>query len=130
MLVTRGYCVCVLTCLWDQVLHLELDLAGSGINYQPGDSVGVSPLNDDEMVDSLMHRLEFNGQQRFEVVSAEDGSQQGLLPHLGCPCTVQRAFQAGVDITSAPRYIPGSRVRSVGLKLADLQRISVQLLRI
>ena len=101
----------ILTNLGKQVLHLELDLADSGIDYQPGDSLGVSPLNDDAMVDSLLTRLELDGGRLFEVVAAEDGSQQGLLPHLGCPCSLRTAFQRGVDITSPPRYRPGSTFR-------------------
>ena len=86
------------------MLHLELDLAGSGIRYQPGDSLGVSPLNDDAAVDALLTRLGVDGSRVFEVTSVEEGQpQKGLLPHLGCPTTIRRALQAGCDITSSPR---------------------------
>lgn len=88
-----------------QVLHLELDLAGSGMEYQPGDSLGVTALNEDGLVDALLARLGANGSSRFEVVPADgSGAQQGLLPHLGCPTSLRHALQAGCDLTSVPRY--------------------------
>ena len=89
---------------------MELDLAGSGMRYQPGDSLGVSPLNDDAAVDALLTRLGADGGRVFEVTSAEAGQpQKGLCPHLGCPTTLRGALQAGCDITSPPRRADRSR---------------------
>lgn len=33
--------------------HVELSLEGSGLTYEPGDSLGVYPENDPELVESL-----------------------------------------------------------------------------
>lgn len=35
-------------------LHLELDLTGSGITYEPGDTLGIAPTNDPELVDDVL----------------------------------------------------------------------------
>lgn len=87
-----------------QVLHLEVDLAGSGMEYQPGDSLGVTPLNSDATVNALLRRLGASGGRRFEAVAVEEGGPAGLLPHLGCPCSLRSALQRGCDLTSVPRY--------------------------
>ena len=93
----------IMLCLKMQVLHLEVDLAGSGMDYQPGDSLGVTPLNSDAMVYALLQRLGASGGRSFEAVAAEEGGPAGLLPHLGCPCTLRSALQRGCDLTSVPR---------------------------
>ena len=36
---------------------MEVDLKGSGISYNPGDSLAVMPENDDELVQHLAKRL-------------------------------------------------------------------------
>ncbi len=37
--------------------HVELSLAGSGITYRPGDTIGIVPQNDPELVATLLDRL-------------------------------------------------------------------------
>src|SRR5690606_10182002 len=34
--------------------HIELSLEGSGLTYEPGDSLGVVPQNDPDMVEALI----------------------------------------------------------------------------
>ena len=43
------------------VRHIELDLAGSGINYQAGDALGVWCENDPARVDALLAALKLDG---------------------------------------------------------------------
>ncbi|MGJ7922048.1 assimilatory sulfite reductase (NADPH) flavoprotein subunit [Neobacillus sp. LXY-4] len=43
--------------------HLELSLEGSGLSYQPGDSLGIYPENDPELVDMLLEELKYNPQE-------------------------------------------------------------------
>ena len=97
-----------------KVLHLELDVRGSGIDYSPGDSVGVLPQNDPELVAGLVGRLGLDPGAVFHVRPApEDGGGGGggvegaaataLLPHLRSPCSVGAALAGGVDLTSPPR---------------------------
>ncbi|WP_083250498.1 diflavin oxidoreductase [Acidihalobacter aeolianus] len=44
-----------------RVWHLELDLAGSGIDFAAGDCLSIVPSNPPELVDSLVTRLGLNG---------------------------------------------------------------------
>jgi sulfite reductase (NADPH) flavoprotein alpha-component len=37
-----------------ETLHLELDLSGSGIAYQPGDTLGIAPENDPALVGAVL----------------------------------------------------------------------------
>lgn len=54
--------------------HVELSLAGSGIEYEPGDSLGVVPTNDPDLVDAVLHAagLSGNAQLRTRLLHQHD----------------------------------------------------------
>lgn len=52
--------------------HLEISLEGSGLTYEPGDSVGIIPQNDENLVTALLLSLGFEGS---EVVTVKNQSQ-------------------------------------------------------
>jgi sulfite reductase (NADPH) flavoprotein alpha-component len=37
-----------------ETIHLELSLEGSGLSFEPGDSIGIVPANDPEMVEAVL----------------------------------------------------------------------------
>ena len=43
-----------------EVFHYEISLGDSGIIYQPGDSLGVFPINDENLVRAIVNRLELS----------------------------------------------------------------------
>jgi sulfite reductase (NADPH) flavoprotein alpha-component len=43
--------------------HLELSLEGSGLSFQPGDSLGIYPENDPELVNQLLGELKWNPEE-------------------------------------------------------------------
>jgi sulfite reductase (NADPH) flavoprotein alpha-component len=49
-----------------QTLHLELSLEESGLEYLPGDAVGVVPQNDPVHVDELIEMLKFDAESPLE----------------------------------------------------------------
>ena len=57
-----------------EVLHLELSLEGSGLQYQPGDALGVYAQNDPQLVASLIETLGFDAEAMVEI----DNQQQKL----------------------------------------------------
>lgn len=58
--------------------HLELSLEGSGLSFEPGDSLGIYPENDPELVDLLFEELKWNPDESVtinkqgEVLSLKD----------------------------------------------------------
>lgn len=47
--------------------HLEISLEGSGLTYEPGDSLGVYPQNDPELVDKLLEETKWNSEEAVTV---------------------------------------------------------------
>jgi sulfite reductase (NADPH) flavoprotein alpha-component len=47
--------------------HLELLLEGSGLTYEPGDSLGIYPKNDPELVDLLLSELKWNPEETVTI---------------------------------------------------------------
>jgi sulfite reductase (NADPH) flavoprotein alpha-component len=43
--------------------HIELDLGASGLQYLPGDSAGILPVNPCDAVNDVLRRLEFSGDE-------------------------------------------------------------------
>ena len=43
-----------------ETMHLEFDLSGTGLTYEPGDSLAVQPKNSDELVSTLLETTQFD----------------------------------------------------------------------
>ena len=67
------------------VRHVTIDLAPSGLTYQPGDSIGIAAPNAPELVDLCLTAL---GAAGHELVPCPDGSMR----------TVRDAFATQLDI--------------------------------
>jgi sulfite reductase (NADPH) flavoprotein alpha-component len=55
--------------------HLEINLSGSGLTYEVGDSLGVFPKNDTELVEGILKNQGFTGD---EQVTTPDGKTVSL----------------------------------------------------
>lgn len=62
-----------MTAAWSDrvVLHVELDVAGSGLDWAAGDAVGVLPANDPALVEGLLQHLGLEGGTVLDVAPAE-----------------------------------------------------------
>ncbi|WP_462413363.1 assimilatory sulfite reductase (NADPH) flavoprotein subunit [Neobacillus sp. Marseille-QA0830] len=47
--------------------HLELSLEGSGLTFKPGDSLGIYPQNDPELVEQLLAELRWNAEESVTI---------------------------------------------------------------
>ncbi|MBO9596469.1 MAG: sulfite reductase [NADPH] flavoprotein alpha-component, partial [Cohnella sp.] len=56
--------------------HVEISLEGSNLQYEPGDSLGVIPQNDPELVDELIAAMEWRADELVTV--SKSGDQRGL----------------------------------------------------
>jgi sulfite reductase (NADPH) flavoprotein alpha-component len=63
-----------------EVLHLELSLEGSGLQYEPGDALGVYAQNDPDLVSLLLDELGFSAE---DVVEQDNKAQKlaDILQH-------------------------------------------------
>ena len=73
------------------VRHIELDLEGSGLIYQPGDSLGIVPTNPPQLVDALLQATSFVGDEPVEL----DGKST----------TLRDAFSLYKEVTALSRPI-------------------------
>ncbi|OIK12247.1 sulfite reductase [NADPH] flavoprotein, alpha-component [Bacillus sp. MUM 116] len=67
--------------------HLELSLEGSGLTFEPGDSLGVYPENDPALVELLLSELKWSKEDQITV-------KQGDVR------TLQEALQSYYEITT------------------------------
>lgn len=47
--------------------HVEIDLSGSGLTYEPGDALGIVAANDQAVVEQLLEATGLSGELRVEV---------------------------------------------------------------
>ncbi|MEW4369845.1 assimilatory sulfite reductase (NADPH) flavoprotein subunit [Paenibacillus kandeliae] len=63
--------------------HVELSLEGSGLSYEPGDSLGVYPQNHPQLVEDILQQTGWNDEQ--SIVINKNGDQlsirEALLRH-------------------------------------------------
>jgi sulfite reductase (NADPH) flavoprotein alpha-component len=55
--------------------HYEISLRGSGLTYEVGDALGIMPSNSPELVEEILHALDFNGQ---EEVTGTEGNKMPI----------------------------------------------------
>lgn len=54
--------------------HLELNLEGAGLKYEPGDSLGIVPENEDKLVDQLIAAAGWNPDESVSINKQGDKS--------------------------------------------------------
>lgn len=65
-----------------QTTHVELQLEGSGILYQPGDALGVLPENDPAVVETLLSATGHDGDEALRQALTERHDVTTLTAHL------------------------------------------------
>ena len=64
--------------------HFEFSLEGSGLSYEPGDSLGVIPQNSPQVVDDLLKAVGLTGEERVQVGEASLTLRESLTFRLAC----------------------------------------------
>ena len=64
--------------------HFELCLSGSGLSYEPGDSLGVIPQNDPKVVEDLLAAVGLSGAEEVLVGENKLSLQDALTNQLAC----------------------------------------------
>lgn len=63
------------------VRHVEIDLEGSGIVYQPGDALGVWYANDSALADAIVAKVGLKGDEVVEVDGQSLAVREALVGH-------------------------------------------------
>ena len=85
-----------------EIRHFEVSLAGSGLKYETGDSLGVFPDNDPALVEELLAALPATGE---ETVPGNDGT----------PVALRQALRRHYQITQASKqFLEAIAARSEG----------------
>jgi sulfite reductase (NADPH) flavoprotein alpha-component len=73
--------------------HFELDLTGWGLSFEVGDSVGVCPTNDPDLVDGIIRALGATGDAKVPRLKGE-------------PTTLREALLRDYSITQpTPKFL-------------------------
>ena len=64
--------------------HFELSLKDSGLEYLPGDSLGVVPTNCEEVVSDLLHGVGLTGEETITLGEESIGLKDALMNRLAC----------------------------------------------
>ena len=65
-----------------EVYHVELSLEGSGIGYEPGDSVGILANNPPELVEAILEHFGFDGTELVAIKNGTFSLRNVLSEHL------------------------------------------------
>jgi sulfite reductase (NADPH) flavoprotein alpha-component len=65
-----------------EVYHIELSLEGSGITYEPGDSVGILANNPPELVERIICKSGLTGSELIKLKNGEFSLKEALMNHL------------------------------------------------
>ncbi len=98
-----------------ETVHVEISLAGSGLTYEPGDALGVLPVNDPSYVDELLGLLGAGGTEKVTTPRGEESLRDALLETYEVN-TLTRPF-----LTS---YAELARSKVLDALLADKDRLS------
>ena len=77
------------------VRHIVIDLAGSGLSYEPGDSIGLTARNDPALVDAVLTVLGASGD---ENVPGSDGAERPLREALSAQLDIARPLDRTTDL--------------------------------
>jgi len=97
--------------------HVELDLAGSGLVYEPGDALGVTVRNDPALVAALLDAAKLSGDAPLTVKGASMALALALEDHFEIAVTPPRFLDHWAGLTGADAL---DRLRSDGNKAERL----------
>jgi sulfite reductase (NADPH) flavoprotein alpha-component len=92
--------------------HVVFDIAGSGLRYEVGDSLGVQAANCPALVAAVIERL---GADAADLVDCPDGSRRRLAEALGQICDIGRPSDAAVEVLAsrAPDHGESQRLQAL-----------------
>jgi sulfite reductase (NADPH) flavoprotein alpha-component len=81
--------------------HLEIDLAGWGLHFEPGDSLAVYPTNDPKLVDEIIRALGAKGDELVPAAKTQKPLREALLRDFSITQPTPKFLRAIVERASA-----------------------------
>ena len=101
--------------------HVELDLSGSGLSYEPGDSIGIAASNDGHVVEELLQATGLSGDEEIKVKDSSISLASALTSRFEITVASPRFIQQWATLSAA---------RELGVLLeADLSGECVRFLK-
>jgi sulfite reductase (NADPH) flavoprotein alpha-component len=83
--------------------HYEFSLAGSGFQYEVGDSMGILPRNNPQLVQDILDALHFSGEEPVKNKEGETFSiREGLLKHYQITQPSKQFLEAIIEKSQKP----------------------------
>ena len=82
-----------------EVYHVEISLEGSGINYEPGDSVGILANNPPALVEAILKQANLDGSETVRIKDGEFSLQEALSDHLEITILTRDVIQKYQEIS-------------------------------
>lgn len=86
-----------------EVYHVELSLEGSGITYEPGDSVGILAYNPPPLVDAILKIKGFDGSEIVTIKEGQFSIRETLSNYLEITVLNREVIQLYFDKTGNTR---------------------------
>ncbi|WP_018969221.1 assimilatory sulfite reductase (NADPH) flavoprotein subunit [Rubritalea marina] len=94
-----------------ETIHLELDLDGSGLEYEAGDALAVVPVNADDVVDAFLKASGLSGTEQVELKGEEKGDLKEALKY--------KLDITGLSRAVAKKYFELSKSDELGAIVSD-----------
>lgn len=85
--------------------HVEISLEGSGLEYEPGDSLGIFPENNAELVDTILAAGKWNPEETVEINSQGErrALRVALLNHFEITVLTKPLLEKLANYTATPK---------------------------
>jgi sulfite reductase (NADPH) flavoprotein alpha-component len=96
--------------------HVAIDLSGSGLAYEPGDSLGVYPFNCGELVDEVLALLRCSGDEAVTNANRQAATLRNVLV---TECNLAKANERVVELLAQNAADPQEAERLTALATED-----------
>lgn len=86
-----------------ETIHLELDLKGSGLQYEPGDALGVYAMNSTQLIDSVLSICQFSGDEQVDTYHGRKSLSEALVSDYELTPLTGVSLKKYADVTGSQR---------------------------
>lgn len=86
-----------------ETIHLELDLEGSNLTYEPGDALGIIGLNKPELVSRVLSQLNFSGEEEVDTANGKKNLKTALREDYELTILTVLSLKKFVELTSSEK---------------------------